>query len=1219
MAIPNKTITDANAVLNRFAPDYAHIIGLWALTETSGTTFDNLGVRDTYGGSIDTDAAALADILGTGALTFTTAATDPVNGPYITTDDGTTDSAKIDLMTNETGSIMTFSQGTVLFRFRDPTGAAGVPGALRVFLNSGGPGTSATANLSINRIVTSGNLEVRVASDTFTYTSATEIDWDVWHTIIVMWGAGRVPKVILDRNNLTVTSAGGTKVGTTTSGSVSIPTTRDFQIGSTAAGGTRYAVDASIAVLWDKRIDMHLYSDKRINRLLSDPWLCARPAPSLTGVFSTVAAALSSRVDEDSALISLVTGLGDSGDVTGVLTGSNGDIKWYIEIGTSDDPTNANHCNSAGTTQVVAATTDIITKTEYSATGLSPNVTYFYRVMWSSDDGVTYQPLPGGLQRFRTKRTVAGNWTPGMLADPHLNNNVDIWDMSVLSNIRFGPANFNATDPSQKAMAYERAIEFQVMYRDNDFTMILGDYLMSDQWHVSDGSYTIDQRNNLLFYDAAVRAAHERNFAYELYLDGMVITNDGNHETRSGYSQCGDRSTAQSGTRAAYQAIGTNIIKMFWPTYTNGENEGDPSLNSSLSWLAPNSGHVATYGRTQYLIDYVTGSTANPRSLNKSPLETYFSFEWGGGINRTLFVLTHASFYTDPGDIAASSHSVAGWRQRRLGTFTRGTIQEAWIESVYAASDAPIKLEFAHHHTGGILVADAENTSVASANTSYGRNTGLTETGAEHVRSHERMRTYGVNAKFTQHDHRACHALADGNVNEINNPTSSAPNLSGGGSGTLGWHLSEHQQNAGFGLAESDGADLVTLGDGLGTALGNLKMLNVLGVATLDIDGHPDGPLLQFVRTDVAKATILEMIVTQTGSPGSGTWRLTIYDNQNVAHASSSLAWNISDADLLTELLAMGMPSDTTVVRTGAGTDFVWTITSYYGNIYFFYTIPFTSTFLTGSGTYTASCNRLGLGQRTMYIERNLGELLYASADAVVLSTNPRTVYEAHLYSSVVRGTPGGNFWDFGYEPASVKGTDVGSYAPDWDQPDSESVTLDSSVNESQVYVMNTPAILYSARLGIPDPLVDSVSYPAGSRATRLSVSGALSIATVTQWELTDILNGTTFTIRTTSSGTRSSNVLDSDLDTLDIWLPPYHSYMFRTRQQVAGAWGAWSDYVTFTSRDPLNSFDTARSLNASSLTYANDVLVTDDVADVCTDGTCVQTDDVENDNADRT
>ncbi len=971
MAMPNKTVVDATRVLNRFAPEAARAIGCWPFTEASGTSFANIGVTDDYGGF---DVGASATRQGAGSFTFVDEATDPTNGPYVQTLAGTSSAgAGISLYANSSGSPHVFAQGSLLLRFRDPAGAAGTPASDRVIVNHGAAPSIAISGCNIVR-TSADALVVRLATDTLTFAVTTEVNWDNWQTILIMWGAGRAPVAILNRNNATVTAAGGKKTGTTTNGNVSIANGRSLQLGCSVAGATAFTIQYGGAVLLDKRLDMYAYSDKRINRVMADPWLYFRPAPSIDTVLSTAVACHTSRVTGTSARISVVSGFGDAADLSGSLDGT---VSVKIHYGTSNDPTSANFCNEVLELSTVLDS-QIITQLAGDITGLDPDSEISYWAEWSLDDFTTSFPLPGGLHKFRTKRTIAAPWQVGFIWDPHLNTDTDIWDMTVLANIVYGPANY-ATGASRKALAYEKAIRYQVMYRDNDFTFLPGDFLMSDTAHYAKADYTIDERNNLLFRDVAVRAAHERNFAFELYLDGEVKIAHGNHETTNGYSEAGDRPFGQ-GTLvniAAYRAISMNIIKMYWPGPTHetypefgGENEGDPSVDPDLSWVG-NNANIDTYsgGRTQYLIDFVTGSTANPRGLHKSPLEIYYAFEWGGGDYRTLFIVKHSTFYTDPGDSASSSFDHCGCRFRPIGTFTEGSAQEAWCEAVHAASTAPNRFEISHQHTGGVNCGDATSVTASpnaqyspAAIPSYGRNTGRTEPGAEHARANLRLRRNRANGRLTGHDHRACHSVGAGNLNDIKGPTPSAPSHSGGGSGVLGWHISQHEVDCGFGLAQSDGADLVTLGDGLGTALGNQKMLNVLGVMTLDIDGDSTGPLLRFVRTEIAR-----------GDDGAS------------------------------------------------------------------------------------------LNETPSYIERNLGELVTAVSDVVTLSERPDTIVEAHLAADIIRdgGTP---FWS--NPPTSKKGASVGDYPFEWDQPPVSTATLDSSVDDAAVYVMNTPAILYEARLG---------------------------------------------------------------------------------------------------------------------------------------------------------
>ncbi len=106
------------------------------------------------------------------------------------------------------------------------------------------------------------------------------------------------------------------------------------------------------------------------------------------------------------------------------------------------------------------------------------------------------------------------------------------------------------------------------------------------------------------------------------------------------------------------------------------------------------------------------------------------------------------------------------------------------------------------------------------------------------------------------------------------------------------------------------------------------------------------------------------------------------------------------------------------------------------------------------------------------------------------------------------------------------------------------------------------------------------VSLPVGSRATRLALTVTAPAGTAqTQWKFESDLDST-FAIITTFTGSTSANVLDSDLDTLDIWLPPSHVYTVQTRHLIAGNYTDWQADQEFTSRGPLTSFEKYQALS---------------------------------------
>ncbi len=101
-----------------------------------------------------------------------------------------------------------------------------------------------------------------------------------------------------------------------------------------------------------------------------------------------------------------------------------------------------------------------------------------------------------------------------------------------------------------------------------------------------------------------------------------------------------------------------------------------------------------------------------------------------------------------------------------------------------------------------------------------------------------------------------------------------------------------------------------------------------------------------------------------------------------------------------------------------------------------------------------------------------------------------------------------------------------------------------------------------------------SVFYPAGSRGTKIELDSLPANIISTIWELSSVAGGV-FSIRTTSGGTNSGNVLDSNLDYLTIWLPPAEEFGIRTRHGLStGGPTAWTTKVSFDSRGRLNSYE---------------------------------------------
>lgn len=111
-----------------------------------------------------------------------------------------------------------------------------------------------------------------------------------------------------------------------------------------------------------------------------------------------------------------------------------------------------------------------------------------------------------------------------------------------------------------------------------------------------------------------------------------------------------------------------------------------------------------------------------------------------------------------------------------------------------------------------------------------------------------------------------------------------------------------------------------------------------------------------------------------------------------------------------------------------------------------------------------------------------------------------------------------------------------------------------------------------------------SCSKPAFTRATVFTLTDPDPTADKIKWEFTPS-TGDVFTLNTTSSGTDSGNVLQSDIDSLHIWLPPLQAFSVRARQRVSAVWSDWTTALNCTSRGYENSFDKFNSLNEGTIT----------------------------------
>ncbi len=108
-----------------------------------------------------------------------------------------------------------------------------------------------------------------------------------------------------------------------------------------------------------------------------------------------------------------------------------------------------------------------------------------------------------------------------------------------------------------------------------------------------------------------------------------------------------------------------------------------------------------------------------------------------------------------------------------------------------------------------------------------------------------------------------------------------------------------------------------------------------------------------------------------------------------------------------------------------------------------------------------------------------------------------------------------------------------------------------------------------------------STSFPTTSRGTLISTTaptGAISA----QWDFT---GDGVFTVSTDTNTGAFGSVLDSDIDFVDYWLPPYHEYSVRVRFDTGSGFGDWYPFFAVTSRPLVNSAENYNILNANTIT----------------------------------
>jgi len=129
-----------------------------------------------------------------------------------------------------------------------------------------------------------------------------------------------------------------------------------------------------------------------------------------------------------------------------------------------------------------------------------------------------------------------------------------------------------------------------------------------------------------------------------------------------------------------------------------------------------------------------------------SPAEDYYAFDWGPA----LFIVLNVQSYSEPsGELATALDDVT-----RMGDWTLGGPQRAWLEGALEGADHPFRFVCIHHAVGG----NAGN----AFDTLYGRGGPRAASVGEQALLHEMMRDFGVQIFFFGHDHVFLDEVVDG-------------------------------------------------------------------------------------------------------------------------------------------------------------------------------------------------------------------------------------------------------------------------------------------------------------------------------------------------------------------------------------------------------------------------------------------------------------------------
>ena len=620
MSIPNKLVTNATRVHNKYGVGADCWRYLYGATEAAGNVLTNLVTYCPWFNWPD---------WGNGVLTSPTWVDDAsANAPYVQLLFG---DLALATLHGPVGATEVYPQGTMLIRFKNFDISAGG------YLLSAGAATD-NGRLFVNYVSATDELRVQIRNDAGTAIILPFVGYggNDWHTLVIRWN-GPAIDAFLD----TFANKQSTAIGYSLGWRIVLG--QSFRLSAAGAGGPSGYFGHSIFGIADRP-----FTDREIQSLLMDPYGPLRPPPGDDLEFAQHVAVVG-RPTATGASFCMTTGQGVAGNL------SSNAVGFRVRVAATQGTVWA----AAPTAASVTLITDVLKSLNVAWAAGAAGTRYWYMVE-RTPDGANWYPLPTPPGHFTTQR-AAGTGRVRVRTDSHEGQDV-MWPIDPAGYRPavegFGLYSINA-DPGVAKPSRIKAWESWLSNRDAfertnppDFNIHLGDWLYCDVPTAGDGDIT-----PAVFSQAATVL----NINYLGLLSGAWFCAHGNHSGTGGLHQDrGGKATQKQATICQKRMI-PNPTNTTYPE--GGENEGAPTILNQLDWLPPLDGTYDAAWRTAHVID--------AGGENASPLRNYYAFTWAN----CLFVVLDPQRY---GQFGGTNNSALGPAQRAWLETTLLTSTARW-------------------------------------------------------------------------------------------------------------------------------------------------------------------------------------------------------------------------------------------------------------------------------------------------------------------------------------------------------------------------------------------------------------------------------------------------------------------------------------------------------------------------------------------------------------